>query len=356
MTEDEFVFPEMTPTLEEYLTLSGQHPGYKYPQTEDGRMASSKPTPESEAAVNAWREKLKALKDTLAEGLLGRYWMTRKEWLCRDGSQQGESMEHLSPSGRYRLVVTTHGTTPGCWSYSKGRVYSGDQLVTTVCRNYGAFPFLFVEDHPNGHSYLLCGEDYQGQTVIELDTGRRNDILPKSAEDGFGFCWAAYTASPSKRTLAVDGCFWACPYEVWLIDFTDPMAVPLPILHRESEADQFFAWTGSDTCQIGRSFEVYVPLNKRVYDLTNEEDDEASRRSDAGEKDLFREDREVMTWERPSDADSARAYVQSLLRGWRGLPIPRDFVEMGTLLLERLPDQEEKARLLAELTRKETVA
>jgi len=36
------------------------------------------------------------------------------------------------------------------------------------------------------------------------------------------FCWAATVLSPDGRTLLVDGCHWACPYEYRFYDFTDP--------------------------------------------------------------------------------------------------------------------------------------
>jgi len=139
---------------------------------------------------------------------------------------EGSRREHLSPSGRYKLVTSSFGTKPGCWSYCRGQVYSvgSDEPIATVNRNYSAFPFLFVENHPNGHRYLVCGEDYQGQTVVELDTGARRDHLPGEAHDGHGFCWASHTFHPETKTLVVDGCHWACPYEFRFYDFSDPMS------------------------------------------------------------------------------------------------------------------------------------
>lgn len=134
--------------------------------------------------------------------------------------------EHLSESGRYRLVVTPFTTGKGTWNYSQGLVYRvGEELpIAEVRRNYGHFPFLFVEDHPNGHQYLVCGEDYQGQTVIELDTGKRRDTLPEEARQGWGFCWAEYKFHPATQTIVVDGCFWGGGYEYKFYDFSDPMA------------------------------------------------------------------------------------------------------------------------------------
>jgi len=77
------------------------------------------------------------------------------------------------PASRYRLDVVSWSPTSG-WGYAEGIVQAGaaSDPVATVRRNYCAFPFIWCEDHPSGHDYLVCGEDYQGQAIIELDTGR----------------------------------------------------------------------------------------------------------------------------------------------------------------------------------------
>lgn len=153
------------------------------------------------------------------------YWKYKKARHF-DPEHAGESTEQLSPSGKYKLVLTSFSTGKGTWSYRQGQVYTqgSDTPIATVQRNYHSFPFLFVEGHPNGHDYLVCGEDYQGQTVIELDTGRRRDELPDAAKKGHGFCWAGFEFVPSMQALLVDGCYWAAPYEFRFYDFTDPLS------------------------------------------------------------------------------------------------------------------------------------
>jgi hypothetical protein len=137
---------------------------------------------------------------------------------------RGEPREtELSPSGKYRLVVTPYGTKPGCWTYTQGLVYEGDTVLFEVRRNYSSFPFEWIEDHPNGHSYLVNGEDYQGQTVLELDTGRLLNLTPVGEFLGWGFCWASYQFNRTSQILIVNGCYWACPYEFRFYDFSDPM-------------------------------------------------------------------------------------------------------------------------------------
>ena len=137
---------------------------------------------------------------------------------------EGSRHEHASPSGRYRLIVDRYRTGPGTWDYSQAIVYDGSRELDRIKRNYSTFPFLFIEGHPNGHDYLVCGEDYQGQTVLELDTGKLLSRMSEGSEKGFGFCWADYRFDEASKILTVDGCYWACPYEFRFFDFSDPMS------------------------------------------------------------------------------------------------------------------------------------
>ena len=61
--------------------------------------------------------------------------------------------------------------------------------------------------------------------MLELDTGKRIDYLPKGAENGVGWCWAHITVSVEKNVLGVEGCFW-----VRFIDFSEPMNLPFLVL------------------------------------------------------------------------------------------------------------------------------
>jgi hypothetical protein len=138
--------------------------------------------------------------------------------------------ELLSPSRTYKLVVTQFSTGPNTWKYSQGIVYRNDddRPIATVQRNYGHFPYLFIEGHPKG-DFLVCGQDYQGQTVIELRSGTRREAMSEGSDGGGGFCWAGYTFHAPSKILVVDGCHWACPNEYRFFDFSDPMSGWPPI-------------------------------------------------------------------------------------------------------------------------------
>jgi hypothetical protein len=131
-----------------------------------------------------------------------------------------------SPSGKYKVVVLDVETPAGCIGHSRGEVFrAGDPApIAVVDRNYCWSTFAWIEGHPNGHDYLVCGEDYQGQTVIELDTCERRDHLPVEAKNGAGFCWTDARFDAATLTLVAAGCIWAAPFEYRFYDFSDPIS------------------------------------------------------------------------------------------------------------------------------------
>jgi hypothetical protein len=180
-----------------------------------------------EKAKDMTREAIREALEAVPEAVKNAYWDLRKAaYFTPENANVDQRKEHLSPSGKYKLVVTPFATSPGSWSYSQGLVYAlgSDTAIAEVQRNYSAFPFLWVEGHKNGHDYLVCGADYQGQTVVELDTGKRRDFLPEDAKKGFGFCWVDYRYDERASLLLVCGCIWAAPYEYRFYDFADPMS------------------------------------------------------------------------------------------------------------------------------------
>lgn len=189
---------------------------------------------------------------------------------------------HSSPSGKYRLVVRDYRTRDGCWRYTRGLAYAGERKVADVKRNYGIFHFGWAEGNSSGHDYLLCGEDYQGQTVVELDTGRRADYVHESARGGGGFCCAKYYPSPDRRLVVIDGCVWAAPYELVMCRFDDPMTLPWPELGRAGLSGEPEGWT-AEGFVFESSEDVRLTDGKAFDELSDEEQDDFwKRRAEVG--------------------------------------------------------------------------
>jgi hypothetical protein len=177
-----------------------------------------------------------------------------------------ESLEtHVSPSGEFVLEVLVYSSGSNTWDYSRGiiRRRSDQTVIADVKRNYGMFWHAWVS-HKNGNEYLLCGEDYQDYNVIELSSGRNHVYFPDEAFNGGGFCWVVVHPSPDGLTLAVDGCYWGCPYELVFFDFTNPMSIPLQELARIDEFEDTVGWdTASSFAYLGNESDKQPRVWKR---------------------------------------------------------------------------------------------
>jgi hypothetical protein len=213
-------------------------------------------------------------RNAIAEDWYGEKRREVEAYFVDDNRVVGSEAVHMSPSGKYRLVVIDCDGKQR-WDFSRGMVYRGDQLIADVKRNYGIFHFGWAEGHPNGHDYLLCGEDYQGQTVIELDTGKRQDYIHESAHGGGGFCCAAYYPSPDRKLIVIDGCVWAAPYELLFRRFDDPMSLPWPLIDRATGEPQ--GWT-EDGFVFESSDDIRLTDLKPYDEFTEAEEEEFWKR------------------------------------------------------------------------------
>lgn len=182
----------------------------------------------------------------------------------------------LSPSGKYQLEIRTYTTGEKTWDYTRGIVTKIEESkpIADVKRNYHHFWHAWFQ-HPNGNEYLLCGEDYQGYSVVNLTTREYHCYFPEDAYRGAGFCWASAYPSPDGLALVVDGCYWACPYELVLYDLSNPDALPLPEIKRMADACMYDSdgWDDNNTFRYVREIDGdddAEPVSEPGYFLRNE--------------------------------------------------------------------------------------
>jgi hypothetical protein len=158
-------------------------------------------------------------EDEQREFLFGR----RKKFFIPEN--KGAMIEtSTSPSNKYRLDVYTYKTTDGGWNYTLGEIYCLDDNIKIgeVFRNYPDFIYYWAEDTQSG-DFLLCGEDYQCQTVVDLKSGQtKTYAMLKDVFVGYGFCWASISRLDESKIL-VEGCYWGGPSEYRVYDISNPM-------------------------------------------------------------------------------------------------------------------------------------
>jgi hypothetical protein len=160
---------------------------------------------------------------------------------------------------------------PSTWAYSRGRVTTqDDRPIADIKRNYSHFWYSWVQ-HANGNEYLLCGEDYQGQTVVNLTHETTNNYLPQAAYRGHGFCWMEAHASPDSALLAVIGCYWGGPGEVVLLDFSNPDQLPYTEYTRMRDHIASQGWVDNDTFAFTRELDVRKSDGRAYGELSDAE-------------------------------------------------------------------------------------
>lgn len=139
---------------------------------------------------------------------------------------------YYSPSNKYMLEIEHYVFLEGYYRYSctLGTLtnLSSNESIK-IKRNFRDFLFEWIEK--DEQEFLLCGQDYQGYSIVDLENLKLYDFVPEEAYEGLGFCWANVEHEGDK--LIVEGCIWAYPYERIVYDFSSPLSLPYPELHRE---------------------------------------------------------------------------------------------------------------------------
>ena len=149
---------------------------------------------------------------------------------------EGSRSSSISPTGSYKVETVGYlQSKPDVnWTVTKVRVFDNqsNELMFEFFTDYHSFFHEWLTDE--NMEYLVGGEVLcGGQTVIDLSSKKMKSYSP--LEDGF--IWSDFYFSPSGDSLAVIGCFWACPYEVRVYDFSNPLVLPLPEIKAVSLAD-----------------------------------------------------------------------------------------------------------------------
>lgn len=101
---------------------------------------------------------------------------------------------------------------------------NGTEIYKYRCYDDSAVFYKLIH-HSNGKDYILFRRDLYGHSVLELKTLRDFHYYPachlkKEGDETFIWCDPVY--NPKNNLMAVFGCYWACPYDLVLLDFSNP--------------------------------------------------------------------------------------------------------------------------------------
>ena len=109
------------------------------------------------------------------------------------------------------------------------RLYANEELVYEWKNTYGNSRFAKIIHHSDGEDYLVFDEDLYGYSVLKLSDFSCMHYLPAESYGDFPdifeetFIWCNIFYNAENNMMAVDGCYWACPENVVVLDFSNPM-------------------------------------------------------------------------------------------------------------------------------------
>lgn len=158
-------------------------------------------------------------------------------------NKHGDKTQVTSPCGKYQLDIERYKTGEHGWDYSRGIVCERKTgaKIAEIKKCAPNFWYCWVG------KFLLCAEDPQGYTVVDLENKKTYTYVDPKARAGLGFEWVEVQPSPNGRFLAVQGTYMGTGQMTVVYDFTNPTKFPLPKL-RALETDgkaRLKGWIGN---------------------------------------------------------------------------------------------------------------
>jgi len=133
---------------------------------------------------------------------------------------KGKKENRSSPSGKYTLELIPYSVKdmrcPFYCVVEIKRTVDGERMGKII-RNEADFPFIFIEDF-NGKDFLMCAEDYQGFTLINITEGKKYDYILEKSKRDLALRITDFYVSPNKKTLAIEGHGKSKPSDVFALD------------------------------------------------------------------------------------------------------------------------------------------
>ena len=111
------------------------------------------------------------------------------------------------------------------------RLYHNNELIFEWRFTGASSRKASIIHHANGKTYLLFYEDLYGYSVLDLLSMQSIHYIPQESHDTDEsrfeetVIWVVPHYDQQSSLLAVEGCIWAAPYTVLVVDFSDPMRI-----------------------------------------------------------------------------------------------------------------------------------
>ncbi len=155
------------------------------------------------------------------------YQDTREESLCYYKDERMKDFKVTPLIDRYMLHQTTYNGEilgfPKIFAHNK--IYKDTQFIFEYnCIDMvGDFCSLIIDEIDN-KQYFVFREDLYGYSVFDINEKIFFRFFPQMVLDrNEDFIWTDIKYNQKTRLCIVDGCYWAAPNSLLVIDFSNPM-------------------------------------------------------------------------------------------------------------------------------------
>jgi len=177
------------------------------------------------------------------------------------------NVEHTKEENGYSRTITSYEAYHSGYnlSYSHYKVFAPDGSAAHeyICE-YGSSFFCKPITHSNDREYLVYKENLYGYSVLDIKSKEAFRYIPAASwKGGETFIATGISYNPANDIVAVEGCYWACPAGVFLLEIKDPMKLFSRYLDVHSllgdydkyDDIDFLGWEGTDILLKGYNIE-----------------------------------------------------------------------------------------------------
>ena len=134
--------------------------------------------------------------------------------------------------------------------------------------------FRSVEDK-NGKDYLMCAEDYQGFTLINISDGKKYDFIPEKSKRELALRITDFYITPNRKCIAIEGFGKAKPNdivesdEIHFYEINDLTKLPYREIDKRITFayDKVIGWESDDKLIISQIEDYLVPSGVCLDDI-----------------------------------------------------------------------------------------
>jgi len=187
-------------------------------------------------------------------------------------------------SGKLRRIISEFRTKHNDKTYfcSYNKVYDENKFIFEYFNLYHHNFFCEKIMYNNGRNYIFYKTDLYGYNVFEIDTKNTFDYFPKCSFMGDiveTFIGTSIHFNKDNNIFAVDGCYWACPSDVFLLKINNPLEqyekyVNIHLIidedYEKYEDIDFLEWENNDIKLKCYNIEI-KPYNNEIVILKEKE-------------------------------------------------------------------------------------